>query len=234
MELRAAVVARQPRQLLEMFGFEFHDRDRAKAMRLLPPRDQRLPEQAADGFPPEQPQVTGTRCKAEDLFRPRRAQPLEINRAVVRSRSLPARASQGMCARAATARVFPRMEFPVRPASAASRPRPHHFLNCRFATEGAAAPIVQRAAAQIDHVGFAALGFDHICVAGALQLGVGPMSSTQDVSVGMQFVGAGELARARHRHGVVPVGSAFRGEQVIPAVAVVEVRPFGQARVACL
>src|SRR3954470_21640302 len=79
-ELRTAIVARQPRQLLEMFRFKFHDRGRAKAMRLLPSRDQRLPEQAADGFPPEQPQVTGTRCKAENLFRPWRAQPLETDR----------------------------------------------------------------------------------------------------------------------------------------------------------
>ena len=106
---------------------------------------------------------------------------------------------------------------------------PNHFLNRRFAAERAAAAIAQRPADEIDHVGFAVLRFDEIGVAGALQLGVGPMARAQDVSVGMQFVGAGEISRARHCHGVVPIRAAFRGEQVIPAVAFVEMRRFGEA-----
>ena len=87
----------------------------------------------------------------------------------------------------------------------------------------------KRPAAEIDHVGFAVLRFDEIGVAGALQLGVGPVARAQDVGVGMQFVGPGQIARARHRHGVVPAGAAFGGEQVIPAVALVEMRRFGEA-----
>ena len=43
-ELRAVVVAGQPRQLLEVFGLELHDSGRDEAVRLLPPRDERLPK----------------------------------------------------------------------------------------------------------------------------------------------------------------------------------------------
>ena len=49
-EFGAAVVADQAGHLLKMLRLEFHDRGHAAAMRLLPPRDQRLAKQAADGF----------------------------------------------------------------------------------------------------------------------------------------------------------------------------------------
>ena len=67
---------------------------------------------------------------------------------------------------------------------------PHHWLNRRLAAERAAAAIAQRPAAQIDHVGLAALRLDEIGVAGALQRRVGPMARGQDVDVGMQLVRA--------------------------------------------
>ena len=70
---------------------------------------------------------------------------------------------------------------------------------------------------------------DQIGVAGALQFDVRPVARAQDVRVGMQFVRPGEFSRARHRHGVSPARAAFRGEQIIPAVALVEMRRFGEA-----
>ena len=56
------------------------------------------------------------------------------------------------------------------------------------------------------------------------------MARAQDVGVRMQFVGAGQISRAGHRHRVTPAGAAFRGKQIIPAVALVEMRRFGEAQ----
>ena len=80
MKLRAVVVADEPGHLLKMFRLEFNDRGGAEAMRLLPARDERLPEQAADRFAAKEPQIAGARGEAENFLRPRRAQPLEIDR----------------------------------------------------------------------------------------------------------------------------------------------------------
>ncbi|MNI31039.1 hypothetical protein D3C73_849030 [compost metagenome] len=46
------------------------------------------------------------------------------------------------------------------------------------------------------------------------------------MGVGMQFVRAGQIARTRHRHGVAVARAAFGDDQVIPAVTLVEMRPF--------
>ena len=86
-ELGAVVVADQAGHLLEVFRFELHDRRRAEAMRLLPPRDERLREQAADGLAAVEAQVAGPRAEAEHLVRPRRAQPLKVNRQLSASKS---------------------------------------------------------------------------------------------------------------------------------------------------
>ena len=66
-------------------------------------------------------------------------------------------------------------------------------------------------------------------MARALQLASGRSRAVRMMYVGMQFVRAGQLARPRHRHGVAPARAAFGGEQVVLAVALVEVRAFGEA-----
>ena len=66
-------------------------------------------------------------------------------------------------------------------------------------------------------------------MAGALQGDVGPMPRAQDVHVRVQLIGPEERARSRHRHGMAPGRAPFRRNQVIPAVAVVEMRRLGQA-----
>src|SRR4249919_2924718 len=54
--------------------------------------------------------------------------------------------------------------------------RPHHRLNRGFAAESTATAILQRAAAEIDHVGFACRGLDEIRMSGTLQRKVRPMT----------------------------------------------------------
>ena len=80
MELRAVVVADEPRSLLEMLRLEFDDRGRAETMRLLTPGDERLRERAAERFAAKETQAARPRREAEDLLRPRRPQPLEVDR----------------------------------------------------------------------------------------------------------------------------------------------------------
>src|SRR5262249_23237115 len=104
-----------------------------------------------------------------------------------------------------------------------------HFLNRSFTPERASTAVAQRSAAEIDHVGFAALSFDQISVTGALQVNVGPMPGAEDVGVGMKFVWPGEVSWGGHGYRGAPSGAAFRREQIIPAVAFVEMGRFGEA-----
>ena len=55
---------------------------------------------------------------------------------------------------------------------------PDHLLDRRFAAQYAAAAIGQRAAAEMDHIGFSILRFDEIGVAGALQFDIRPAART--------------------------------------------------------
>ena len=119
------------------------------------------------------------------------------------------------------------MPSPVGRAQPAIR-APCHRLNGGLAAERAPPAVGDRASAQIDHVGFAGLGLDQIGVAGALQGDVGSMTRAQDVDVRMQLVGPEQRSRSRHRHGMSPRRAPFRGDQVVPTVALVEMRRFGQ------
>ena len=55
------------------------------------------------------------------------------------------------------------------------------------------------------------------------------MARAQDVDVRVQLVGPEQRSGSRHRHGMPPRGAPFRGDQVVPAVALVEMRRFRQA-----
>src|SRR4030095_4634933 len=79
MEFGAVVVANQPRLLLVVLRLELYRRRSAVAMRLLPPREGGLSKHAARRLAPEQAQVAGPRVQAEQLVRPRRAQPLKLD-----------------------------------------------------------------------------------------------------------------------------------------------------------
>src|SRR6185436_17724412 len=79
-ELGAVVVADQAGHLLEMVRFALDDRRRAEAMRLLPPRDQRLLEEAADGLPTVEAQMSRPRPETEQVVGRRPAQPLKCDR----------------------------------------------------------------------------------------------------------------------------------------------------------
>jgi hypothetical protein len=66
-------------------------------------------------------------------------------------------------------------------------------------------------------------------MARALQRRMRAIARGDDVFVGMQLVGPGERARARHGHRVSPARAAFGSDQVVPALALVEVRRLGEA-----
>ena len=70
---------------------------------------------------------------------------------------------------------------------------------------------------------------DEIRVAGTLQRDVRPMTRAQHVDVGMQLVRALDRPRARHRHRVTPAGASLGRDQMVVAVALVEVRRFGES-----
>ena len=126
-----------------------------------------------------------------------------------------------------------RLRSTARPAPSAVRSqpssRPHHRLNRGLAAQRAASAIAKRAAAEMHHVGLAVLRLHQVGVPGALQFDIRAMARSQDVCVRMQFVGSGQFARARHGDGVPPSRAALRGQQVVVAVALVEMRTFGEA-----
>src|SRR6185503_6406386 len=66
-------------------------------------------------------------------------------------------------------------------------------------------------------------------MAGALQRDVRPIPCAQDVDVRVQLVRPEQRSRSRHRHGMPPRSAPFSGDQVVPAVALVEMRRLGQA-----
>src|ERR1039458_2167194 len=87
----AVVIADQAGHLLEPIRLEVDDGSGAEAVRLLAPGDQGLEKQAAQRFTAVQPQVAGTFGQAEEVRRPRRAQPLEVQRKLRRVEALAGR-----------------------------------------------------------------------------------------------------------------------------------------------
>src|SRR4051812_22439315 len=79
-KLGAVVVADQARHLLEVFRLELHDRFNARAMRLQPSSDERLPEQASDRLPAVKAQMSRARRQTEKLVWPGRTKPLKMDR----------------------------------------------------------------------------------------------------------------------------------------------------------
>ncbi len=149
-------------------------------MGLLPPGDERLPEQAAQRLAAEETQAARPRREAEYLLRPRRPQPLEVDRQLRRVEILTRRrrgklvGGQGW-----RGRLQRRNSLPVQgpqPAVLA----PDHLLNGRFPAKRAAAAVLQRPAAEIDHVRLAGLRFDEVGMTGALQFGVRAMPRAED------------------------------------------------------
>ena len=102
--------------------------DGAETVRLLPPRDERLPEQAADRLAAEEPQVARPRAQAEEFVRVRRAQPLKLDRQRVGVEVLPDRRGRDAAAAAdPPAPAFRRSGCP-RPSSVRSQPSSPHVI----------------------------------------------------------------------------------------------------------
>ena len=66
-------------------------------------------------------------------------------------------------------------------------------------------------------------------MAGAMQRRMRTIARRDDVLVGMQLVRPGQRARTRHGHRVTPARAALGGDQVVVAVALVEMRRLGEA-----
>ncbi|MEJ1970336.1 MAG: hypothetical protein WDN03_17165 [Rhizomicrobium sp.] len=229
-EFRAAVVADQARRLLVVRRRDVEPRRCGVAEILLPPRHQRLLEHAADALAAVEAQVPRPRRQAEQPVGIRRAQPLKVDRQLRRI-ELGARRRRRKGMRWQGGRR--RLDLRHRVVAGGAQPAigaPHHRLDRGLAPQHAAAAIAQRPAAQIGHPGLAGLGLDQVAMAGALQLRIGAGACAQDVGIGMQLVRSPQVARPRHRHRVVPAGAAFRRDQIVPAVPLVEMRRLGEAQ----
>ncbi len=64
----------------------------------------------------------------------------------------------------------------------------------------------------MNQVSLTRLRLDEIGMASPLQLDVGTMSRSQNVSIRMKLVWSGQLTRSRQRGGVSPSGPAFSGQ----------------------
>jgi hypothetical protein len=173
--------------------------------------------------------VARTRRQAEEFFGPRRSQPLIGDRQPPVIEVVAARIGGEDVRRQRRRRRFerwqPRSIRRAQPAVVA----PRHQLDRGLAAQHAAPAIPDRPSAEIHHVGRAVRGVDQVRVAGALQQRVGAVPRTQDVDVGVQLVGPVERRRPGHGDGMAPRGAPLSGDQVVVAVALVEVRRLGQA-----
>ncbi len=230
MELGAVVISDQPRRLLEMLGREVHRARCRIAEILLAPRDQRLGEQAADRLAAEQAEMAGARGQAEDRDRARGCGAIAGRSGVRRRRNRRRRFGLARW----RGRNIKRRRFEHRHAAAVFGVEPAilapaHRLDRGLAAQHAAAAIGQRTAAEIGHEGLARRASRpdrHARRAGAARRA---RAAAEDIGVGMELVGAAQIARARHRHGMVPARAALRDDQIVPAVPLVEMRRLGEA-----
>ena len=86
---------------------------------------------------------------------------------------------------------------------------------------------------QMRVIDFAIRRLDDLAMARPLQRGVGRVLRGDRMDLRVQLIGAVDRARAGHRHGVVVAGAAFGRGQVVPAVALVEMRRPPPARWRC-
>ena len=218
----AVVVMREPRRLLEMRRRKRHCRLGAKAQ-IAPCRraHQRLLEPAADGF------ARAISCSAEPVIAKIRSgtgvpQPLEFRRQlstvkVARDRRRAGLLSGSPDRGASTSKAGTRPPWASR--SQPSSPQTH-FWDPGLAAERRAAGSRQRPASTD--------GYDRTAPSGVSTIWPWPVRCNGASSasfgrhqegVGMQLIGAGQIARARHRHRMVVAGAAFGHGEIVPAVA---------------
>ena len=64
---------------------------------------------------------------------------------------------------------------------------------------------------------------------GALERTVWSVARRQNIRLGMDFVGAVELPRPRHGHGMAPERAPLGNQEMIVAAVLLQMRPFGEA-----
>src|ERR1043166_5332653 len=143
MELGAVVIADEAGELLEMLRLKLDDGRRAVAMGLLTTRDQRLTEEAAKRLPTEEAEKSWAGREAEDLVRPRRAEPLEVDWQLGRVEIFTHERRRKLMHRQSWRwRLESGNTFPIESAKPIILV-PNHFLNRRLAAECATAAIPQ-------------------------------------------------------------------------------------------
>jgi hypothetical protein len=168
---------------------------------VLAARHQCLAKLAAQAFAAVKAQVAGPCGQAEQLFWPRRAQPLE-GRRQLRRIELFAHRRLGETVRRQGGRggLQLRRSLSIHGAQPAVL-APHHRLDRGLAAQRAGAAIAQRPAAQIHHVGLAVLGVHQVGMARTLQFCIGAMARTEDGLSGCSSYGP---CRLRERAIVTP------------------------------
>ncbi|MNH92664.1 hypothetical protein D3C73_452490 [compost metagenome] len=173
--------------------------------------------------------MAGICRQAEDAFRFGCAQPLEIDgqcvavERVIDAGRLLDRLSLGW-----------RRDIDVGHDAALSQIKPvvippDAFLQAGFAAERRAAVGRQGTAAEMGMIDVTIRRLDILAVAGALQNGFGIVLRRQEMGIGVEFIRAVDGARAGHCHRMVVTGAAFRSRQIIPAVALEEMRRLDEA-----
>src|SRR5271166_274673 len=200
----------------------------------LPPGDERLLEPRAQRLACKKPKPAWARLEREEPFGTRRPQPLEIHR------ERPRREGVARCARLRLQAGLERRADLDRRDLAALREikptvlLPDALLDGRLAAHRGAPQSRQWPRAQVRVIDLTVRRLDDLSVPGALQRRVGRVLRRYEMDVRVEFVRAFDPPRARHRHGVVVAGAALGDGEVIPAVALEEMRPLGEPmRTAC-
>ena len=226
-ELAAVVVGREAGVLLVGVGGEGGEPGLgAVAQVLLAAGDQRLLEPAADRLAAREAQ--GLAGQGEEALGVGGAEPLEVLRQRRAVEAVLDRAVGLGVGRAGRGGDLDGGDeaavLEVEPAVVA----PDALLDRGLAAERRAAEAGERARAEVGVVDRAVRGLDDLAVAGALQGRVGRVLGGEQVGLRVQLVGAGQGAGAGHGDGVVVAGAALGGGQIVPAVALEEVRAFDE------
>ena len=105
---------------------------------------------------------------------------------------------------------------------------PFHFLNGGFAAQVASLAPGKGTTAKMGHIPFAALCFHKAGVSGFLKGEFGFSGRGQNRVLRMQFVGTEKVMGSGQTDGVFVFSSALCSQQVVEAVALVQVGSFGE------
>ncbi len=220
---RRRVIADESRHLLEVLGLEVHHRRGAEAVGLLPPGHQGLAEEASDRSRARRAQVARPRGQAEELLGCGERSHWNRSAACRRRNRIGPRGRERVGGHVRSGNFDLGEPGPVRrPQPAVVAPlHPHD----RGLAPSVQRPRFRRGRPQRYTMKVSPAGrLDEVGMAGALQGRVRTVSRGQHVHVGVQLIGSGHRARARHRDRVPPARPPFGRDEIVVAAALVRVR----------